>query len=210
MNNNKKTTSGDLSKNSLDPKTMSNSKNLRETSDGTGANKSKTVHVPDEYHPPQPVENQTPLHERIPLGARRIIVPFILLFLLIAIFSIVFKSIAGIFWSKPPLTSGDPTTSVPITPATSPSGVNPSVSPTTTPTNPITASSASSSSPSKCSSDLATKMLKSKVSATQVDRLFYQKYPDRQARPLNGSANDVALRQEWCDIANQEIQRKTH
>jgi hypothetical protein len=74
--------------------------------------------------------------------------------------------------------------------------------PTTT-NNPTT----TSSDRNNCT-DLPTRMAKAKMTSQQVDKVFYQTYPDRANKPLADTATDRALRQEWCAIANKLIAQK--
>jgi hypothetical protein len=74
--------------------------------------------------------------------------------------------------------------------------------PITTPT-PTTASSDKNN----CT-DLPTRMTKAKMTSQQVDKVFYQTYPDRSNKPLADTATDRALRQEWCAVANKLIEQK--
>jgi hypothetical protein len=46
-----------------------------------------------------------------------------------------------------------------------------------------------------------------KVSSKQVDKVFYQKHPDRVKNPITAKAEDKELRQEWCSIADQLIEQ---
>ncbi len=75
--------------------------------------------------------------------------------------------------------------------------------PTTTNT-PTTASSDKNN----CT-DLPTRMTKSKITGQQVDKVFYQTYPDRVNKPLADTSIDRALRQEWCAVANKLIEQKS-
>jgi hypothetical protein len=56
--------------------------------------------------------------------------------------------------------------------------------------------------------DLSTRMTKAKITGQQVDKVFYQTYPDRINKPLTDTAIDRSLRQEWCAIANKLIEEK--
>jgi hypothetical protein len=50
--------------------------------------------------------------------------------------------------------------------------------------------------------DIPTKMKAAQISSKQVDRVFWQKHPDRANKTLDlSSATDRTLRQEWCQIA---------
>jgi hypothetical protein len=49
-------------------------------------------------------------------------------------------------------------------------------------------------------------MAKANITAKQVDRVFYQKYPDRSNKALGDTQLDRSLRQEWCAVANKLIQ----
>jgi hypothetical protein len=51
------------------------------------------------------------------------------------------------------------------------------------------------------------RMEPAKVSSKQVDRVFYQKHPDRVKNPITAKAEDNDLRQEWCSIADQLIEQ---
>jgi hypothetical protein len=74
--------------------------------------------------------------------------------------------------------------------------------PTTT-SNPTT----TSSDKNNCT-DLPTRMTKAKITSQQVDKVFYQTYPDRGNKPLADTAIDRNLRQEWCAVANKLIDGK--
>jgi cytoskeletal protein RodZ len=79
--------------------------------------------------------------------------------------------------------------------------------PTTTP-NPTTSPTTASSEQNNCT-DLPARMAKANITAAQVDKLFYQTYPDRVNKPLTtDTKTDRNLRQEWCSIANQLIDKK--
>jgi hypothetical protein len=54
-----------------------------------------------------------------------------------------------------------------------------------------------------CATDLQSRMKQAKISSKQVDRLFAEKHPDLRDRKL--SAQDEALKKEWCQLAEQEI-----
>jgi hypothetical protein len=56
-----------------------------------------------------------------------------------------------------------------------------------------------------------------KVTGQQVDKMFYQAYPDllkqrwreRVNKPLADTSIDRALRQEWCAVANKLIEQSS-
>jgi hypothetical protein len=73
----------------------------------------------------------------------------------------------------------------------------------TTINNPTTASSDKNN----CT-DLPTRMTTVKITSQQVDKVFYQKYPDRVNKPLADTTIDRNLRQEWCAVANKLIEEK--
>ncbi len=52
-------------------------------------------------------------------------------------------------------------------------------------------------------------MAKAKMTSQQVDKVFYQTYPDRVNKPLADTAIDRSLRQEWCAVANKLIEQKS-
>jgi hypothetical protein len=54
-------------------------------------------------------------------------------------------------------------------------------------------------------SGMTAKMLAAKVNAKQVDKVFWQKHPDKLNKPIG---NDVTLRQEWCQIAAELVSKK--
>jgi Na+-transporting methylmalonyl-CoA/oxaloacetate decarboxylase gamma subunit len=56
--------------------------------------------------------------------------------------------------------------------------------------------------------DLPTRMTKAKMTSQQVDKVFYQTYPDRANKPLTDTSIDRNLRQEWCAVANKLIEQK--
>ncbi len=56
--------------------------------------------------------------------------------------------------------------------------------------------------------DLPTRMSKAKITSQQVDKVFYQTYPDRVNKPLADTTVDRALRQEWCGVSNKLIEQK--
>jgi hypothetical protein len=72
---------------------------------------------------------------------------------------------------------------------------------------PITTTPTASSDKNNCT-DLPTRMAKAKMTSQQVDKVFYQTYPDRVNKPLADTATDRALRQEWCAVANKLIEQK--
>jgi hypothetical protein len=72
---------------------------------------------------------------------------------------------------------------------------------------PITTPTTASSDRNNCT-DLPTRMTKAKMTSQQVDKVFYQTYPDRVNKPLADTANDRNLRQEWCGVANKLIEKK--
>jgi hypothetical protein len=57
--------------------------------------------------------------------------------------------------------------------------------------------------------DLPNRMTKAKMTSQQVDKVFYQTYPDRSNKPLADTTIDRALRQEWCAVANKLIEQKS-
>jgi hypothetical protein len=56
--------------------------------------------------------------------------------------------------------------------------------------------------------DLPTRMAQAKITTKEVDKVFYQKYPDRSNKALGDTQLDRNLRQEWCGVANKLIQQK--
>jgi hypothetical protein len=83
----------------------------------------------------------------------------------------------------------------------------------TTTENPTVASSPAASNKTatgtkteSCATVMA-RMGAAKVSSKQVDRVFYQKHPDRVKNPITAKAEDKDLRQEWCSIADQLIEQ---
>jgi hypothetical protein len=52
---------------------------------------------------------------------------------------------------------------------------------------------------------MTAKMLAAKVSSKQVDKVFWQKHPDKLNKPIG---NDAVLRQEWCKIAEELVGKK--
>ncbi len=65
-----------------------------------------------------------------------------------------------------------------------------------------------SDSKNSCTKDLASRMAQSKVTSKQVDKIFYQTYPDRQSTPLGDTPTETSLRQQWCIIASELIIKK--
>jgi hypothetical protein len=65
-----------------------------------------------------------------------------------------------------------------------------------------------SDSKNSCTKDLASRMAQSKVTSKQVDKIFYQTYPDRQSKPLADTPTESSLRQQWCSIADELIVKK--
>lgn len=65
-----------------------------------------------------------------------------------------------------------------------------------------------SNSKNSCTKDLASRMAQSKVTSKQVDKIFYQTYPDRQSKPLGDTPTEASLRQQWCLIADELIIKK--
>lgn len=53
--------------------------------------------------------------------------------------------------------------------------------------------------------DLPARMAQANITADRVDKVFYQKYPDRSNKALADTQLDRSLRQEWCAVANQLI-----
>jgi hypothetical protein len=75
---------------------------------------------------------------------------------------------------------------------------------------PITTSTPTTASSDKNNcTDLPTRMTKAKMTSQQVDKVFYQTYPDRSNKPLADTIIDRALRQEWCAVANKLIEQKS-
>jgi hypothetical protein len=52
-------------------------------------------------------------------------------------------------------------------------------------------------------------MSTAKVTGQQVDKVFYQTYPDRVNKPLADTTIDRNLRQEWCAVANKLIEQRS-
>ncbi len=73
---------------------------------------------------------------------------------------------------------------------------------------PTTSTPSSVSSDKNNCTDLPTRMTKAKITGQQVDKVFYQTYPDRVNKPLADTSVDRNLRQEWCGVANQLIEQK--
>jgi Na+-transporting methylmalonyl-CoA/oxaloacetate decarboxylase gamma subunit len=57
--------------------------------------------------------------------------------------------------------------------------------------------------------DLPTRMTKAKITGREVDKVFYQTYPDRVNKPLADTTIDRNLRQEWCGVANKLIEQRS-
>ncbi len=53
--------------------------------------------------------------------------------------------------------------------------------------------------------DLPPRMARANITPNQVDKVFYQKYPDRTNKALGDTQLDRSLRQEWCAVANKLI-----
>ena len=88
-----------------------------------------------------------------------------------------------------------PTPLTPLAPTQEQQKIEPSNSPTqTTATN----------STNNCT-DLPSRMVKARVTGSQVDKIFYQKHPKNS---LSTADADRELRQEWCAIGNQLIEKK--
>ena len=85
--------------------------------------------------------------------------------------------------------------SIPPIPTPAQPKIEPSNSPTQTNIN---------SSTNNCT-DLPSRMVHAKVTASQVDKVFYQKHPKNS---LSTTSADRELRQEWCVIGNQLIDKK--
>jgi hypothetical protein len=73
--------------------------------------------------------------------------------------------------------------------------------------SPVVASSPAlapvNASPDACTG-MSAKMKTARVSGKQVDRVFWQKHPDRVNKTLDlSAAADRELRQEWCQIAGE-------
>jgi hypothetical protein len=47
------------------------------------------------------------------------------------------------------------------------------------------------------------------MTSQQVDKVFYQTYPDRVNKPLADTAIDRNLHQEWCAVVNKLIDRSS-
>jgi Na+-transporting methylmalonyl-CoA/oxaloacetate decarboxylase gamma subunit len=71
-----------------------------------------------------------------------------------------------------------------------------------------TSTPATNSDKNNCT-DLPDRMTKAKMTSQQVDKVFYQTYPDRANKPLADTTIDRALRQEWCAVANKLIEQKS-
>ena len=91
------------------------------------------------------------------------------------------------------------------TPTSQPTEQNqPSTTNIPTTSNPI----ATNSDKNNCT-DLPTRMTTAKIASQQVDKVFYQTYPNRSNKPLSDTTTDRALRQEWCAVANKLIEQKS-
>jgi hypothetical protein len=131
------------------------------------------------------------------------------LFILILLGSGLFNLAKGAIWHSQRFANESLTTKQPA--AVNPSTEQPITTPSST-NNPTTASSDKNN----CT-DLPIRMTQSKITAGQVDKLFYQTYPDllkqrwreRVNKPLSDTTTERNLRQEWCSIANKLIEQKS-
>jgi hypothetical protein len=55
-------------------------------------------------------------------------------------------------------------------------------------------------------SDITAKMLAAKVSVKQVNKIYWQKHPNKFNKLIG--KDDAALRQEWCQIAGELVDKK--
>jgi hypothetical protein len=73
---------------------------------------------------------------------------------------------------------------------------------------PIASTPTTASSDKNNCTDLPSRMTNAKLTSQQVDKVFYQTYPDRVNKPLADTTIDRSLRQEWCTVANKLIEQK--
>ena len=134
--------------------------------------------------------SQPGLWEGLRLPIKRVGTIVVMLLILALMASGLFNLVKGALES---LTAKKPSTTSQLTEQSQP----------ITTTTPIT----SSSDKNNCT-DLPTRMTTAKMTSQQVDKVFYQTYPDRANKPLADTATDRALRQEWCAVANRLIEQK--
>lgn len=167
--------------------------NLNETSDKTP----KTVAIPGMSPlPQQPSSGQNPpkigFWEGLRWPLQRTAIVCGSLFIVLLVLSGLFNFAKGVIdgFTKPkPIATTQPQVQPIIQPT-------PSASPTT------------ASSPENKCLNTPQQMAQAKITTPQVDKIFYQKHPDRVNNPISSSAADRPLRQEWCAIANELVEQK--
>jgi hypothetical protein len=120
----------------------------------------------------------------------------IILFVLALIFAGLFNLAKGAIWYSQSFANDNRTAQPSVTP-------KPFEQIQTSSTAPATASSDKNN----CT-DLPIRMTNAKIDSQQVNKIFYQTYPERVNRPLTDTVIDRALRQEWCAVANKIIEQK--
>ncbi len=117
----------------------------------------------------------TPIQEDFKLPLKRVGLAFVGLFVTIWLASAVYGVVSGFFSGRKPQATASPAATKPEQTKTD------------------------------ACSGMTAKMLAVKVSTKQVDKIFWQKHPDKLNKPIG---NDATLRQEWCQIATELVGKK--
>jgi hypothetical protein len=117
----------------------------------------------------------TPIQEDFKLPLKRVGLAFVGLFATVWLVSAVYGAISGLISGRKPQATASPA-------ATKPDQAK-----------------------ADACSGMTAKMSAAKVSAKQVDKIFWQKHPDKLNKSIG---NDATLRQEWCQIAADLVGKK--
>jgi hypothetical protein len=72
--------------------------------------------------------------------------------------------------------------------------------------SPVATSTSTKTATNNACDKIDAKMKAAQIKSTQVDKVFWQKYPDRKSKLID--ANDAASQQEWCAIASELAEKK--
>jgi hypothetical protein len=117
----------------------------------------------------------TPMQDDFKLPLKRVGVVFVGLFATVWLVSVVYGMVTGLFSGRKPQVVASPAATVPEQVKTD-----------------------------SCSG-MTAKMSAAKVTSKQVDKIFWQKHPDKLNKLIG---NDAVLRQEWCQIAGELAGKK--
>jgi hypothetical protein len=150
----------------------------------TSAQPPKTWQAP-RLHPGEPISEQekSPIFDDFRKPLKRVGLAIAMLFITGLLISLIVNAIAGLLRGTPPPSQ----VSMPV-----------AASPKVLPGKEVAKDNADRN----ACTDIPTKMKAAQISSKQVDRVFWQKHPDRANKTLDlSSATDRTLRQEWCQIA---------